>query len=44
VPGAAEEAAVDAGGNLLQAGRFISVDYLGEDISHAGEAETTVQA
>src|SRR6478735_3737996 len=44
VPGAAEEAAVDAVRNLLQAGRFISVDYLGEDISHAGEAETTVQA
>ena len=28
----------------MQAGRFISVDYLGEDISHAGEAEDTVQA
>ena len=44
VPGAAEEAAVDAVKDLVQAGRFISVDYLGEDISHAGEAEDTVQA
>ena len=44
VPGAEEAHAVGCGQGLVQAGRFISVDYLGEDISHAGEAEDTVQA
>ena len=44
VPGAAEADAVAAVKDLVSAGRFISVDYLGEDISHAGEAEDTVQA
>ena len=42
VPGAEEAHAVAAVKDLVQAGRFISVDYLGEDISHAGEAEETV--
>ena len=44
VPGAEEAHAVAAVKDLVQAGRFVSVDYLGEDISHAGEAEDTVQA
>lgn len=44
VPGAAENAAVDAVRSLVAAQRFISVDYLGEDISHISEAEATVQA
>lgn len=44
VPGASEDAAVVAVKALVASGRFISVDYLGEDISHAGEAEQTVQA
>jgi proline dehydrogenase len=44
VPGAAEADALAAVDDLVRAGRFISVDYLGEDISHAGEAEDTVQA
>jgi proline dehydrogenase len=42
VPGASEQAAIEAVKALVSAGRFISVDYLGEDISHAGEAEQTV--
>lgn len=44
VPGAAQADAVAAVKALVDSGRFISVDYLGEDISHAGEAERTVQA
>lgn len=44
VPGDAAEAAVAAVSDLVGAGRFISVDYLGEDISHPDEAEATVQA
>lgn len=44
VPGADEASAVTAVRALVGAGRFISVDHLGEDISHAGEAEATVQA
>lgn len=44
VPGASEDAAVDAVKDLVASGRFISVDYLGEDISHPSEAEQTVQA
>jgi proline dehydrogenase len=44
VPGAEEAHALAAVEDLVQAGRFISVDYLGEDISHADEAEATVQA
>ncbi|HEU5484626.1 MAG TPA: proline dehydrogenase family protein [Microlunatus sp.] len=44
VPGASQQAAVDAVAALVSAGRFISVDYLGEDVRHAGEAEQTVAA
>ena len=44
VPGRDEADAVAAVEDLVQAGRLISVDYLGEDISHASEAEATVQA
>ncbi|GAA3639356.1 proline dehydrogenase family protein [Microlunatus ginsengisoli] len=44
VPGAAEADAMAAVRALVESGRFISVDYLGEDISHAGEAEETVRA
>ena len=44
VPGAAEDAVMDAVRKLLADGRAISVDYLGEDISEAAEAETTVNA
>jgi proline dehydrogenase len=44
VPGAEEAAALGAVEALVDSGRFISVDYLGEDITHAGEAERTVQA
>jgi proline dehydrogenase len=44
VPGAAEADALAAVDDLVRAGRFISVDYLGEDITHPGEAEDTVQA
>ena len=44
VPGAAEADAVTAVRQLVAAGRFVSVDYLGEDISHASEAEGTVRA
>ncbi len=44
VPGAEEAHAVAAVQDLVRAGRFVSVDYLGEDISHAGEADETVRA
>ena len=44
VPGAAEDAVMDAVRKLLADGRSISVDYLGEDISEAAEAENTVNA
>ena len=44
VPGRGEAEAVAAVKDLVQAGRFISVDYLGEDISHPDEAEATVRA
>ena len=44
VPGAAEAEAMAAVRQLVAAGRFVSVDYLGEDITHAGEADRTVQA
>ncbi len=44
VPGAGEGAAVEAVRELVQAGRYVSVDHLGEDISHPDEAEQTVQA
>ncbi len=44
VPGASQQAAVEAVQELVASGRYISVDHLGEDISHAGEAELTVAA
>ncbi len=44
VPGAEEAHALAAVEELVQSGRYISVDYLGEDIHHAGEAEATVRA
>lgn len=44
VPGAAEADAVAAVKHLVASGRFVSVDYLGEDISQASEAEGTVRA
>jgi proline dehydrogenase len=44
VPGADEASAVSAVRSLVASGRFISVDYLGEDISTTAEAETTVRA
>lgn len=44
VPGASEDAAVEAVRLLVSAGRFISVDYLGEDISDPSEADQTVSA
>jgi proline dehydrogenase len=44
VPGAAEDKVMEAVTSLLASGRSISVDYLGEDISHAAEAEKTVNA
>lgn len=44
VPGEGEDAAMAAVRSLLNRGQAISVDYLGEDISHASEAEQTVRA
>ena len=44
VPGASQQAAIEAVKALVASGRYISVDHLGEDISHAGEAEQTVAA
>ncbi len=44
VPGEAEPAVVSAAAALLASGRFVSVDYLGEDITDAGQAEVTLQA
>ncbi|MCW2810746.1 MAG: fadM [Friedmanniella sp.] len=44
VPGAAESAVVEAVSDLLASGRFVSVDYLGEDTTDAAQAEATVQA
>ncbi len=44
VPGAAEDKVMEAVRSLLASGRSISVDYLGEDISEASEADKTVRA
>jgi proline dehydrogenase len=44
VPGAAEDKVMEAVRSLLAGGRSISVDYLGEDISDASEADKTVAA
>lgn len=44
VPGAEEQAAVQACRTLLAGDRYISVDYLGEDTTRLEEAEATVTA
>src|ERR687890_209240 len=44
VPGEAEAAVVDAARALLASGRYVSIDYLGEDTTDASQAEATVQA
>jgi len=44
VPGEREDAVVAATAALLRSGRFVSVDYHGEDITDASQAEATVQA
>ncbi|MFT4294204.1 MAG: proline dehydrogenase family protein [Micropruina sp.] len=44
VPGADQRAVVDTVRRLLAQGRMISVDYLGEDITTADEAQATVDA
>jgi len=44
VPGASQEAVVAAAAELLASGRFVSVDYLGEDTTDAAQADATVQA
>lgn len=44
VPGESESAVVAAVSGLLASGRYVSVDYLGEDTTDAAKAETTVQA
>lgn len=44
VPGEAEAAVVTAARSLLDSGRYVSVDYLGEDTTDAAQAEATVQA
>ncbi len=44
VPGASEADVLEAVRALLAAGHAISVDYLGEDISEASEADATVAA
>ena len=44
VPGASQDAVIGAARELLASGRFVSVDYLGEDTTDAAQAEATVQA
>lgn len=44
VAGEAEPAVVTAASDLLTSGRYVSVDYLGEDTTDAAQAEATVQA
>jgi len=44
VPGESEDAVVAAAAALLASGRYISVDYLGEDTTDAAQAEATVRA
>jgi proline dehydrogenase len=44
VPGASQDAVVAAATALLASGRFVSVDYLGEHTTDAGQADATVQA
>jgi proline dehydrogenase len=44
VPGESERAVVAAVTDLLSSGRFVSVDYLGEDTTDASQATATVEA
>jgi proline dehydrogenase len=44
VPGASQDAVLAAASALLASGRFVSVDYLGEDTKDVAQAEATVQA
>ena len=44
VPGESERAVVAAVTDLLASGRYISVDYLGEDTTDAAQAQATVAA
>ena len=44
VPGAAEPALISAASTLLASGRFVSVDYLGEDTTDQAQATATVEA
>jgi proline dehydrogenase len=44
VPGESEPAVITAATRLLASGRFISVDYLGEDTTDAAQATATVNA
>ncbi len=44
VPGEAETSVVAAARGLLESGRYVSIDYLGEDTTDAAQAEATVQA
>jgi proline dehydrogenase len=44
VPGASLDAVLAAASALLASGRFVSVDYLGEDTTDVAQAEATVQA
>ena len=44
VPGETVGEVLDSVGALRQSGRFVSIDYLGEDVTDADAAEATVQA
>jgi proline dehydrogenase len=44
VPGAAEPELISAASSLLASGRFVSVDYLGEDTTDEAQATATVNA
>ena len=44
VPGAGQDAVIDATREILASGRAISIDHLGEDTSDPAQAEATVQA
>ena len=44
VPGAGQDAVIEATREILASGRAISIDHLGEDTSDREQAEATVQA
>jgi proline dehydrogenase len=44
VPGASQDAVLAATSELLASGRFVSVDYLGEDTTERAQAAATVEA